>query len=57
MPVFPGDASGKEPTCQCRRHRDTGLLPGLGICPGGEHGSSFQYYLENPLDKPGGYSP
>ena len=26
--VFPGGASGKEPTCQYRRHRDTGLIPG-----------------------------
>ena len=51
MPDFPGDASGKQPTCQCRRHRDTGLLPGLGRSPGGGHGSSFQYYLENPLDR------
>ena len=25
---FPGGASGKEPACQCRRHRDVGLIPG-----------------------------
>ena len=27
---FPGGPSGKEPTCQCRRHRDMGLIPGSG---------------------------
>ena len=29
--------------------RDTGLIPGLGRCPGGWHGNPFQYScLENP---------
>ena len=32
---FPGGASGKEPTCHCRRHRDSGSIPGLGRSPGG----------------------
>ena len=27
---FPGGANGKEPTCQCRRSRDAGLIPALG---------------------------
>ena len=28
---------------------DEGLIPGLGICPGGGHGSPLQYScLENP---------
>ena len=32
--------------------RDTGLIPGLGRCPGGGHGNSLQcYYLENPVDR------
>ena len=36
---FPGSASGKEPTCQCRRHkRDMGLILGLGRYPGGGEG-------------------
>ena len=26
---FPGGASGKEPTCQCRRHKET-RVPSLG---------------------------
>ena len=47
-------SSGKEltcHTCQCRRLRDVGLLPGLGGSPGGGHDNPFQYScLENPLD-------
>ena len=27
---FPGGASGKEPACQCGRHRDAGSIPGSG---------------------------
>ena len=50
--VFPGGASGKEPACQCRRHRDTGLISGSGRCPGGGHGNPLQYScLENPMDR------
>ena len=46
---FPGSASGKEPTCQCRRHkRDMGLILGLGRYPGGGYGKPPQYScLEN----------
>ena len=44
-----GGASGKEPTCQCRRCRDTGLVPGLWKSHGGGHGKPLQYScLENP---------
>ena len=51
-PTFPGGASGKEPTCQCRRHRDVGSIPGSGISLGGGHGNPLQYsWLENPMDK------
>ena len=32
---FPGVASGKEPTCLCRRLKDMGLIPGSGSFPGG----------------------
>ena len=34
---FPGGTGGKEPICQCRRCRDTGLIPGSGRSPGGGH--------------------
>ena len=44
---FPGGASGKEPTCQCRRHKDVGLISGLGRYPGGGIGNP----LENPMDR------
>ena len=49
---FPGSARDKEPTGQCRRRRDMGSIPGLGISPGGEHGNPLQYScLENPMDR------
>ena len=35
---FPGGTCGKEPTCQCRRHKRLGLDPWWGRPPGGEHG-------------------
>lgn len=54
--------SGKEPTCQCRRHkrdgfdagdiRDMGLTPGSGRSPGWRYGNPLQYsHLENPMDR------
>ena len=46
---FPGGTSGKEPSCQCRRHRDTGSIPGSGRSPGEGNGNPLQYScLENP---------
>ena len=49
---FLGDTSGKECTCQCGRHRDTGSIPGLGRSPGGGYGNPLQYScLENPMDR------
>ena len=49
---FPGGASDKEPTCQCRRHRDAGSIFGSGRSPGGGHGNPLQYCcLENPYGK------
>ena len=30
---FPGGANGKEPTCQCRRHKRLGSIPRLGRSP------------------------
>jgi len=47
---FPGEASGKESACQCRRLR--GSIPGSGRSPGGGNGNPLQYYcLENPMDR------
>ena len=49
---FPGGTSGKEPSCQFRRHRDMDSIPGWGRSPGGEHGNPLQYScLENPMDR------
>ena len=50
---FPGGASGKEPVCQCRRHkRYRFFYPGLGRCPGGGHSNPLQYScLENCMDR------
>ena len=39
---LPSDSSRKEFTCQVGDIRDTGLIPGLGRCPGGGHGIPFQ---------------
>ena len=30
---FPGDISGKEPACQCRRHKRKGFDPWVGKIP------------------------
>ena len=49
---FPGGASGKELTCQCRRLRDSGLIPGSGRSPGEGHDNPHQYScLQNPMDR------
>ena len=46
---FPGGASAKEPTCQCRR---PWLIPGWGRSPGIGNSNSLQYScLENPMDR------
>ena len=43
---FPGGATGKEFTCQCKRRR---FYSCVGKIPGGEHGNPHQYScLENP---------
>ena len=49
---FPGEARGKEPACQCRRHkRDAHSTPGLGRSPGEGKGYPLQYSgLENSMD-------
>ena len=45
--------SGKESTCQCRRHtRDVGSIPGSGRAAGGGSGNLLQYScLGNPMDR------
>ena len=59
---FPGGASGKEPTCQWRKHEtqvesasnvgDLGSVPGSRRSPGGGYGNPLQYScLENPMDR------
>ena len=49
---FPGGTSGKEPACQCRRHRRRGLISGLGRSSGGGRGNPLQCScLENPMDR------
>ena len=49
---FPSGASGKEPSCQCRRHRDASSISGSGRSPGGGRGNLLQYScLENPMDR------
>ena len=58
---FPGGVSGKESTCQCRRHKRHGLDPCIGKIPwresatsslGGKHSNSLQYScLENHMDR------
>ena len=46
---FPGDASDKEPACQCRRCR---FDPWVRKIPGGGHGNLLLYScLENHMDR------
>ena len=48
---FP-DSIGKEPTCQCKRHKRHRLISRWGRSPTGGHGNPLQYScLENPLDR------
>ena len=49
---FPSRASGKEPTCRCRRHKRHGFDPESGRSPGRGHANPLQYScLENPMDR------
>ena len=46
---FPGSSVDKESVWNVG---DLGLIPGLGICPGGGHGSPLQYScLDNPVER------
>ena len=49
---FPGVASGKEPSCQCRRHKRRGFDPLVGKTPGEGRSNPLQYsWLEKPMDR------
>ena len=49
---FPGGTSGKEPICQCRRHKRHGFGPWVRRSPGEGHSSPLQYsYLDNVMDR------
>ena len=49
---FPGGASGKEPTCQCRRIKRCGFHLWAREIPGGGHVNPLQYSsLENLMDR------
>ena len=55
---FPGGASGKEPTCQCRKLKRGRFNPKWGRSPGGGHGNPLQYScLEISQRSLAGYSP
>ena len=58
---FPGGASGKEPSCQCRRCKRRGFDSWVGRSSGGGHSNPLQYScLENLMDRgawQAGYSP
>ena len=45
----------KNPPANAETEKDTGLIPGLGRSPGGEHGNLLQYScLESPPPMDGG---
>ena len=48
---FLGGPDGKQPACQCRRHKWHGSLPGLGRSLGEGNGNPLQYAcLENLME-------
>ena len=49
---LPRQHNSKESSCQCRRRRDLGSIPGLGRCHGGGHGNPLRYpYLDGSAGK------
>ena len=49
---FPGGARGKEPACQCRRHKGRGSISESGRSSGGGYGNPLQYPCQdNPMDR------
>ena len=60
MVHFPGGASGKEPTCQCRRHTRYRLAPWVGNIPWRRKWQPTSVFLpgESHIQRtPAGYSP
>ena len=52
MESFPSGADGKEPTCQCRRHKRQGFDCWVGKIPWRRKWNSLQYScLRNPMDR------
>ena len=52
MRGFPGGTSGKEPACQCRRHKRGGFDSWVRKIPWRRAGNPLQYScLENPMDR------
>ena len=48
----PGGASGKESTCQCRRHKKLSSISQSGKSPRGGNGKPLQYSCwENPMGR------
>ena len=48
----PGVTGGKEPACQCTRHKRREFDPLSGRSPGEGNGNPLQYScLENPMDR------
>ena len=48
---FPSGASGKEPTCQCRRHKSYGFDPWVRKIPWSRDNPHQYSCLENPMDR------
>ena len=49
---FPGGSAGKEPNCQCRRHKRLRFHPWVGRSPGKGSGNLVHYScLENCVDR------
>ena len=49
---FPGYASGKEPTCLCRKHKRCRFDPWVGKIPWRGSGNPLQYScLKNTMDR------
>ena len=54
---FPGGANGREPTCQCRKHKRLRFNPGSRRFPGGGHGNPLQILESHGQRSLVGYNP
>ena len=49
---FPGGASGKEPACQCKKHKRCRFDPSVGKSSEGGHGNPLQNScMQKPVDR------